>query len=70
MLKRVLAVKRLGRPITHRQIPIQIGLDFPTYEKEMLEHGGIENQFHEPLIYDFNHDFTRPEWSLIQNFNL
>ena len=63
-------MKRLGRPMTHRQIPLQIGIDFPTYEKKMQNSGGIEDQFSQPLKYDFNHDFTLPEWSMKQQHNL
>lgn len=63
-------MKRLGRPITHRQVPIQIGLEFPTYEKKMIEHGEIEDQFEKQLTYEFNHDFTLPEWSMQQDLNL
>ena len=60
MMKKYL--KKLGRPITHRQIPLQIGLDFPTYDKKIIYHGEIEDQFRQPLIYDFEKDFSSPEW--------
>jgi len=64
-------MKRLkkARPITHRQVPIQVGLDFPTYEEMMLNDGGIEPQFKEPLKYFIEKDCDNLEWRLQQGFN-
>ena len=63
-------MKRLGRPITHRQVELQFGLDFPTYDEKIMNHGGIEDQFKQPLKYQFENELDRPEWSLQQTRNL
>jgi hypothetical protein len=64
-------MKRLkrARPITHRQIPIQVGLDFPTYEQKLINNGEIEDQFQEPLKYYIEDDCDNLEWRAQQDHN-
>lgn len=51
-------MKRLvSRPITHREIPLQIGLHFKTYEDKMNEHGEIQNsKYTTPFIFEEPND--------------
>lgn len=57
-------MKRLvARPITHREIPMQIGLNFETYENKVLNDGEIENSEYTPP-YKFEEPIDNMEWRL------
>ena len=60
-------MKRLiSRPITHREIPLQVGLNFNEYEKNIIYDGEIENQKSYPE-YDFEKPIDNMEWRLKDN---
>ena len=65
-------MKRLkrARPITHRQVPIQVGLDFPTYDEMIMNAGEIEPQFKQPLKYFIEKNCDNMEWRGQQDHNL
>ena len=54
---------RISRPITHREIPLQIGLNFEEYEKRMCDDGEIENSKYTPE-YIFEQPMDNMEWRL------
>lgn len=57
-------MKRLiSRPITHREIPLQIGLNFKEYEDRINEFGEIQNsKYTTPFIFEEPNDTM--EWRL------
>lgn len=57
-------MKRLiSREITHREIPLQIGLTNQTYENMMIQDGEIENSKNTPE-YVFESSMDSMEWRL------
>jgi len=57
-------MKRLiSREITHREIPLQIGLTNQTYEIKMIQDGEIENSKYTPE-YIFENPIDNMEWRL------
>ena len=58
-------MKRLvSNPITHREIPMQIGLENNTYEDRMINNGEIENSKYTPE-YKFEELIDNNEWRLL-----
>ena len=63
-MKRLVVSKLLtAEPITHREIPIQIGLNFQTYENMLMNNGEIENSLYTPT-YIFENPCDNMEWRL------
>ena len=57
-------MKRLiSREITHREIPLQIGLTNQTYENMMIQNGEIENSKY-TTEYIFESPMESMEWRL------
>ena len=54
---------RLARPFTHRDIPIQVGLTFPTFDEMVVNNGAIEES-QIPLDYSFEAPNDAMEWRL------
>ena len=65
-----MSLKRLvSRPITHREIPLQIGLNFKTYEDMMNEQGEIQNsKYTIPFLFEEPNDTM--EWRLKDQFGI
>lgn len=58
---------RKANPITHREIPMQIGLNMNTYETMLINNSEIETHSKNVNIYPdytFNHDIDNMEWRL------
>ena len=51
------------RPFTHREVPLQVGLEFTTLEDNWLRAGGVEDVA-TPLVYEFENPLDLPEWYL------
>ena len=56
--------RRLARPIVHRDVPIQIGLDFPTLEDNVVNFGELEHTQFSPE-YLFEAPVDNMEWRLL-----
>ena len=60
-------MKRLvARPITHREIPMQIGLENNTYENMVINNGEIENSQYTPE-YRFEEPIDNNEWRFLND---
>ncbi len=55
---------RLARPITHRDIPIQVGLTFQTFDEMVMNNGAIE-ETQTPMEYFSNAPVDNMEWRLL-----
>lgn len=57
--------KRLvSNPITHREIPMQIGLENNTYEDMLIQNGEIEDSKNTPE-YKFEEPIDNNEWRFL-----